>query len=68
MTKTPMITSVTGRTQSNTEKWPFILLFECQTEDGPLVLQATSAAAHQLRSHLENLPPSFGERPDLRKL
>jgi len=68
MADIPVITHVLVRTDSITPKWPVLVLLECETETGKAVFRMTGEAAHELRGHLEKLPPKIGRRTDLRTI
>jgi len=58
MKEKPVITKVPdGYGKQQNPKWPVIVVFQVETDDGPLALRMTGAAAHQLRAMLDHVPP-----------
>jgi hypothetical protein len=66
--KTPIITRIVKRSQTQTDKWPVLLLIDVETESGPLALQLTANAAHELSAHLNPLPPRIGPGSGVERL
>ena len=63
MRETPIITRITRRSQTRTEKWPVVLRLDAETETGSLVLQLTVDAAHDLNGLLKRLPARGINKP-----
>jgi len=68
MRKTAIITGIVKRENDRTSQGSRVILLEVKTDKGPLALQLTPAAAHDLKSCLTQPSRLAGEWPDVHAL
>lgn len=56
-----LITDVTRCVEGHHQKWSNTLIYDVQTESGPMTLEMTIDAAKKLRSMPDKLPPWLGK-------
>jgi hypothetical protein len=68
MKKTAIITGIVKRENDRTSQGSRVILLEVKTDQGPLALQLTPAAAHDLKACLTQPSRLAGEWPSVRAL
>jgi hypothetical protein len=68
MRKTAIITGIVKRENDRTGRGSRVVLLEVETDSGPLLLQMTAAAAHDLKACLTQPSRPAGAWPDVHAL
>ena len=68
MRKTAIITGIVKRENDRTPQGSRVILLKVKTDKGPLALQLTPAAAHDLKACLTQPSRLAGEWPDVHAL